>query len=181
MAFVPFPGCAKVELVYSCEGSTFENVLNYQVGPTVEVAELNQLAALMAGIWGQHFRPISGDALELIKVKATSLETESAPGIEYVTGLPLSGQSVTDMLPSNIAVGVIFTTDLRGRSFRGRIYMPGLTEDQTDGSYLTNAQRTAWNTACQELLAPTFEGLETQLAVLSRVSHGVERTVGVQT
>lgn len=181
MAFIPAPGVIRAELVFQMENSIMENVLNYMAGPSVEVVELTELAAGLKDCWNTNIKPLMTTAISLIKIKTTSLDTESSPGIEYVTGLPIAGTATGDTLPANCAVEVILYTDLRGKSYRGRIFSPGVPETAITGSLLSAAALSGWPAAFGNLIDIDGATQSYDLCVLSRYHNNVARATAVST
>lgn len=73
----------------------------------------------------------------------------------YTTGFPVAGtqSSSGDPVPYTCAVVVSLRTNYAGRSYRGRMYLPGLTEGQSAGGRVGQTQVNAWQTVFEDLLA----------------------------
>lgn len=76
---------------------------------------------------------------KLSRIRYTPLDGVSAT---TVIGHPLTGTSVSDPLPSNVALVATLYTGFRGRSRRGRIYTTPWAEDANTGGALTAAYQT---------------------------------------
>lgn len=175
MVFVPAPGTIKAELVYTLENSYMENVLNYDVGTSVAEINLTELAAALKTCWDTYLKSETCSNMALAKIRCTSLDAQDAPGIEYVTGLPISGTNAGATLPANCALEVILYTDLRGRSNRGRLFYPGLPEGSASGSVWAGGAITGWTTAFGHLLHMTGGSTTADLTVVSRMHNGLWR------
>lgn len=139
------------------------------------------LAELFKVWWGTNIKPITTNHLSLIMIVARAMDTANSPAIEYTSGLPLEGDdSVNQPLPTSVTVAVKWTTELRGRSFRGRTYHVGLSEVQVNGNVLATAPHAAILAAYAELLED-LEGLNADLVIASRWSNHVQRTTGLTT
>lgn len=180
MAFVPFNNVAMVELFYRQDGQRLENVLHFLMTATPTSTTLNSLAGNVITWWDTVMQPLVSNTVQLVAVKATSLNSQSAPAVENVSGLPLVGATTTAELPNNNTLVIKFVTNSRGRSFRGRLYHVGLVLAQTAGNTATTAFRTAAASAYGALLVPGGFG-GAQLVVASRYSNGVERSTGLAT
>lgn len=180
MPFVPFNNVCQVELFYRQDSQTLENVLHFIAPLTPDTDSLEQLGLDTIAWWNTVIKPICTSNVSLVGVKATSLNSDTAPSVEVVTGLPLAGTAAATSLPNNVTIVVKLLTANRGRSYRGRVYHVGLIQSQVSGNEVTNTFRTALTTAYGTLLLATgFHDHE--LCVASRVEDGVPRTLGVAT
>jgi hypothetical protein len=180
MAFVPFTNVAQVELFYRQDNQRVENVLNFRMTAAPTVASLNSLAGNVITWWDTVVKPIATLTVSLVGVKATSLQSQTAPAVENVTGLPIAGTLAGAGSPNNVTVVIKFVTASRGRSFRGRVYHVGLLNSQLSVNTVSAGTRTALTSAYSALLVPAaFGGAE--LVVASRFSNNVQRALGVAT
>lgn len=175
------PSAAQVELVYQWDSQICENTLYFDVGVVPGSPELVALASFVRDWWDANVKPLVSNSVQLISIKATSLQSASAPGIEFTTGLPITGTKVaTPALPNNVTCTVTFLTALRGRSYRGRNYVVGLTEGDVGGNRINGALATQYRNAYIDLqVDAAVEG--TPWCVYSRYTNGGERAVGVLT
>ncbi len=180
MPFQPVPDTIRVELIYSWDAQVVENVLHYRSGASFGTAGLTSLAENVLSVWNTSLRPLISSAVSLTVIKLTLLESEFAPGIEYVTGLPIPGTASGNVVPANVTVAVRFLTALRGRSYRGRVYQIGMTSTQVSGNEITTAFSTALRNAWIQMI-DVGSTPETHLTVVSRVQGGVLRPQGVAT
>jgi hypothetical protein len=126
MPFIPVPSTAMVELFYTQDGQKMENTLYFGQAEAYDAAELTTLATEVRDWAIEFLLPQMASAVVMTGVKATSLESDTAPAIEITGGGP--GGVAGAALPNNVALVVKFLTAARGRSGRGRNYFPGLTE-----------------------------------------------------
>lgn len=137
MEYIPVPNVAQVELVYNWKGQVCQTVLHYTTGATYTQALLNTLALEVITVWKAQMPVVMPTDLSLIQVRAIDLSSQSGPVVNQATGLPAAGTMAGTSLPNNCACVFTKRTALRGRSFRGRIYHPGLTTGQVTGNALT--------------------------------------------
>lgn len=180
MPFVPFVNTAKLELVYRWDNQIVENVLHYQTTQAPTVGIMEQLAGAVSGLWNLYLKPLQTSSSQLTAIKVTSLVTDNAPGIEYTSGLPVSGTGSAASVPNNVAVVVKWTTALRGRSYRGRTYHLGIPQASVSASALTSGYRTsllqAWGNFVIVGTNPTWN-----LVVASRFTNNQPREIGLAT
>lgn len=180
MAFQRVPLTTKVELLYGQDGQQVENVLHYKSLAPASEADLVALCTEFVTQWTTFLRPLTINTCFLNAIKATSLDSEFAPGIEYTTGLPLAGTGTGNGMPMNVTCAVRFLTLLRGRSYRGRAYHVGIRQSDINGSSLSTTFRTNLRNAWIGLQSIESTPVFAQ-CVVSRYSGGVLREEGIAT
>jgi len=181
LPFIPFANCAEVVLQGTMGAQAAYLTFGFQNAGAWSGSQLQDLADAMAGWATAHLLPILHNSYEVDLVKATDLTTEFAPVAVSVAGLPQAGGVSGSASPNNVNMVVSFKTVNRGRSFRGRNYVPGVPP----GNLQTT---TTWTAA----FAATMEGVYNDIfvdinplgfthVVLSRFNNSVRRTVGVAT
>jgi len=81
-------------------------------------------------------------------------------------------------MPSHVAVVVSLRTGLAGRSYRGRLYIGGLTELQVDGDYPNAGVRNALTAGVSAVIIGML-GANQRPVVVSRYQAGLPRNPGV--
>lgn len=176
MGFIPAANAAQVQLVFTEDGQTIENV--YHVLNTVpyDAGTLATLAGTFVTWWSANIRSLTSNGVTLTKVVAKALDTESAPGIEYTTGLPLAGTAASgSTMPNNVTPVITWVTGLRGRSYRGRTYHIGLMGGHMVGiNTMSNSYITSLQTGYNALIT-AIDGLTQTLCVCSKYHNKAER------
>lgn len=122
------------------EGATAANVLHLlNIGGDFDEATGDGLAQLWA------------DFFELYSVSSWAIDTAlewtnlaiDPPDSLIVTTAGNSGDSVNPSLPANVAACLSLSAASGGRSGRGRIYLPGISEEYVTNSSLSNPFITA--------------------------------------
>lgn len=116
--------------------------------------------------------------LDVVDVKPGSLATYRR------TYSSVAGSASTEMLPIQCSVVLTLQTALKGRSYRGRVYLSGLDTGSVDGSLINAAGQAIYATIGTQLLAvfgPAGSNADWRLAVISRFLNGVERPFPVAT
>lgn len=80
--------------------------------------------------------------IKLDSVKLRKISPLEPVETSYTTGLPIAGTDVTDPLTSEAALLLSLRTAKIGRSYRGRMYLPSISEDQVDESLTPTAATT---------------------------------------
>lgn len=180
MAFIPVPNTALVELVYQQSDQITENTLYFEGATPWDATSLTELAEEVRDWWIAGPRTDTSDSTALRVVRATSLESQSAPGVEIAITSGGLGAETSPALPNNVTQVTTFITALRGRAYRGRNYRVGMTENMTTGNTVDGTYTSSWNTM--------YVGLNTAVTansavhvVVSRQLNNVPRTTGVAT
>lgn len=180
MPFVPFTNVAKVELIYRLDGQVCENVLHYQCETAFTPTQMEDLANNLFTLWNTNLKPLTHSSAQLNSIRVTDQSSDSAPVIEWTTGLPVSGTAAGNAVPNNVTVVTKLITDNRGRSFRGRVYHVGIGTNMFSGNTLVSTYRTSLRAAWLLMLHVTGTP-EWAMVVASRVADGAPRTSGVAT
>lgn len=173
---------ARVELFYTLAGQRIENVFHFRADVTFDALEMLALGAGMFGEWETNMMPLLSADLVLRSARITDLSTLSGPSLFFIPTAPVPGGAGTNALPNNCALVVTQRTAFRGRSFRGRTYIPGIAEEDVAGSVVTDAKaaliRAAQQTSTENaaLISPGWTPV-----VVSLVSGGAYRPAGVIT
>lgn len=148
MAFIPFPDGIKIEIKCKKGGAPNINIVWGVINITLDLAALESISDAVVAWWTAEIRPLVSTSTTLEAVTVTDMSNEA--GLQWVNDLvtPLAGTATGGDLPSNVAAVVTFYTGQVGRSYRGRVYNPGLTDTQVTTNtlgttYVTN-MLTAW-------------------------------------
>lgn len=139
MAFIPVANTAQCKIKYTYAGQGIMNNVYFEKATAWDVASLQDLADELWDRWATEVLIDLADGLTITEVEALDLTAATAPVARHIQSL--SGSVSTGNLPNNVAFAIKFTTALRGRSFRGRIYLPGisLSSEQNSGFLLLAA------------------------------------------
>lgn len=137
MPFVPADKVAEVELRYLLDSQRVENTLYFKATDIIDAGMLNALAALVETWWEDNVQAHLSSDIELNEVFATDLTSSTGPVSSFTTGLPLGGTVGVEAEPANVAPCISFKTANRGRSFRGRNYIPGIPGTFVAGNHMS--------------------------------------------
>lgn len=135
MTFIPINGCAKVSLNYTFAGELAQNTLAFvqdPITPNIPSSELDALCEAVYLWWQVNMAPLIANTVELRNCEAVDLTGQYAAYGAHVPVSPASG-SLAKSLPNNVTICVSFRTASRGRRARGRVFLPGVSEDRTSG------------------------------------------------
>lgn len=181
MPFIPVPSTVQAELVYTWAGETCENVLHFESGGAPAVDNMVELGSHLIAWWNTNLKQYMNVSGSLVNVKLTDLNSAFAPAIDVVDGLPIIGTAAGDSLPNNCSCVFSKRTIFRGRSYRGRVYQVGLSEQHVTGNSVLTAPRNAILAAWELLMSFSTASESWQMVVVSRFEDNLPRTTGLTT
>lgn len=183
MAFVPVPNTAQLNLGYTTDtGDTWSNSLYLLRATGWTTTTLEQLCNEAADAWAELMPGIFAANCNLTQISAIDLTTASGAYAAATTGLPVAGTRSGAAIMLNVAMSVTLRTELRGRSYRGRIFHYGLANEdkQTEKLWQSDDAVTVGN-AYDALFDVLSLALSCTPVVVSRYSGGASRITGVAT
>lgn len=127
------------------------NVMHIRkVGSTSAAVAASLDANVTAGMWGQIVNAASANLLTVTKLDGSSATYQLA-----VSGAKWTGTAgVVDFVPQACEI-VSLRTGLRGRSYRGRLFLPFIGESAMSNGSIVGfaATQTAWNTWLAAMIA----------------------------
>lgn len=180
LPFQAAPNTARIELIFTQDGQRVENVFHITYSSFFTTGHLYEAINAFRDWWAADGKGYASSAVKPTLIVAASLQDATAPTVEASLDADPVGTRTSPAMPMNVTVAVGLRTALRGRSYRGRIYHVGLTEDMIAFSVLLPVYVTDL-VANYNALRATLAPYGFALAVLSRVNGGVRRTVGVST
>jgi hypothetical protein len=124
--FIPVPNVASVELIYSVNGITAENVFHVQKGSPYTLAQLQALRTTVNGWDAASWAGSRCGGALLTRIRTKALDTSASPTEDYTLPVARGGTVGGPLLPSNATFAMKLVTGLAGRSFRGRLYVVGI-------------------------------------------------------
>jgi len=182
MAFIPVANTAQLDLIYLQDGQRIENTLYAKFPSAPSPTDIADLASAVKAAWVDNIMPLLSSTVSLIAVEASDLTSDSGPQAVDTGGLPVAGDVTSRAMPNNVALCVSFRTGLRGRSFRGRNYLPGMSSDAVSEG--VNEVNAAYQTSVRNAYLAvqlTIEGVGAEWVVVSRFHDGAPRVSGVAT
>lgn len=179
MAFIPTPNAISLSFEFLLGGQVVVVTLSVMSQNPVTEARLGQAAQAGADWVVAELLPFLSSNLTFTGVRAYSQDSDSAP----VFVLPVSptipgGQNFTT-LPNNVAGVISLRTANRGRSGRGRMYIPGIPDTmQASPTTLTNVFVAGMVDAAIKL-DDYFNPLGFQPGVISKRHNKQDRVTGL--
>lgn len=169
MAYVPVLNTIEAELRYAQGGENTENTLYFSKGGPWSPTELVDAGATLVDWWVANMKPLINTSCGLREVQITDLTSASSGAVTYTTGLPQFGAVGGGMAPNNVAPCISFHTASRGRSFRGRNYIAGISGGDVVGNNIDGDWADAV-TAAYALLLVAAGDMLAEWVVVSRFS-----------
>lgn len=125
--------CYQVRLIGLIEGQQTQNVLHFIcVGADTDV--LTHLIQVLVDCFQTHLIPVLSSAWELTEIRFKRVSPTLGPETIVVANVAATGGGNAAALPSYCSAVFSERTIRGGKSGRGRMYLPGIPEDQTIGS-----------------------------------------------
>lgn len=135
MAKLVLPGCVLIRLIWTRGGEdTAVNVIGAE-NPGSEPVDQALATALGTAIKASFVSSVQVNNVPtnwaLARITIRNIDVEDQAEIPSV-GAPQAGANVNHSLPPQVALCVTLRTAKAGPSFRGRVYIPGWSEDTND-------------------------------------------------
>lgn len=160
---------ARVNLYWQRSGVDYAvNVLHYDIGPSAPVtqAEATSLAATIGAAFSANHDTYVSNTVSLNRLTLRDIRTANLP--EFSATIGVAGASAAIPLPLQTSLVVTLRTAYAGRSYRGRIYLPGFTSGAQDTDSTASAACVSAAQAFANAIAgPTVNGTEWNLGVAS--------------
>lgn len=154
MPFVPVPNTALVEVRMQQDLQLVENTLYFRFPSPPAEGVLSTLATNVASWWVNEYAPLVVQAVTLREILVTDLTTATGPQATFVPPTLTQGENLQGGLANSLTMSISFRTANRGRSFRGRNYIVGLSISDINGT------NTVKPTTIQAFIT-AYEGLHT--------------------
>lgn len=180
MAFIPVPNCVEVFLQFAEGTLTFGFRLHFEHAAGFGEAEMDDLAAELEDWRATELISTYANSVDAELWRITDVRTETGMTKLYTITTNKTGTATGAVMPTNIAAVVSHRTGLRGRSYRGRTYMPGLTEAQVTYDQLESAYQVDLLAAFAAIASYT-NPVGWYHVVVSKYTEGAPRTTAVAT
>lgn len=180
MAYVPFANCVEVVLRFIWGEQVVSITLGFCKAAPPNETDIDGLynSAILPWYNGNLKLHLSSN-ITLVNTNITILTTSTSMSKDYAASI--AGTGAATSVANNVTGVVTFSTPARGRSYRGRNYIPGIpTTFQANNTELTSAAVTAY-LGDYAALATLAGALGWTHVVLSRFSNLAQRPVGVAT
>lgn len=181
MPFIPVPNGVQAEIRYLQQDQRIENTFWFLTpGANPTPTDLQSITDFLWNWWQDEIQPIQSNFVLLREIYVTDQSDAAGETNTYSPASTTTGANANEPMPNSTTIAISLRTAKRGRSYRGRSYVVGLTRNQVVNSNLTSAAGTAWVAAYDALISGAAAG-GYQLCVCSRFAGGDPRPAGVLT
>lgn len=177
MAFIPLPNTAQVELRYLLDNQNVETTLYFTKAEGLSPDDLEGIGEGVRGWWLGLMQARLAQNIALREIYVTDQSDQFGGTATITTGLPANGTASTDAAPNNVALCVSFRTARRGRSYRGRNFVPGIPKGVVIESHVTD-EYAAGVQAAYNALPASLGQLGYTWVIASRQVNSAPRVVG---
>lgn len=143
MAFIPVPATARISIGLTAGTDQYYITLHFEASVNFDEVALAALIDAVIDWATTRLMPTLSSDLALNEVNGLALHSSSAPSLSTVVSPQVAGGVAGNPLPANAPMVVTHRTPLRGRSYRGRNYVPGIPEGDVTSSGLVSVAREA--------------------------------------
>ena len=181
MAFIPTIGAVRTDMQFTLAGQQVHNILWFSRNANWTQSEREALNTALAAWWSGGGNVGHVDDMSLTQITTVNQEAANAPSSTLIVSPPVAGTNSSAPLPNNAAACATLRTDLRGRSYRGRVYLSGIPGTyQQDPITFTTAFLTQMLSTLAALKT-AIEALGAVWVVVSHWSNKAPRTAGLKT
>lgn len=181
MAFIPVPDAVECVLRFIWAGQVVSITLSFRkLGGFTTTDQSNLVTALRT--WhGASLKAQQSSLISLTNVACMDLRTATGPVIEQVVSPVVPGTNGSSSVFNNVTLASSFITDSRGRSYRGRVFTPGLSQSGVVSSVDAGLTNAAALTAVYAALNAAVVSATFIHVVVSRFTAGAPRVTGIST
>lgn len=180
--FIPVPNTLEARIGLDIRGQRMIMLLHFTYSGAPGATERAALNTAMHTFWTNQLKPTLTNEVALSDITVTDMSSSSAPQTVAVINPVEPGTIALGCAPTGSALCVTHRTNLRGRSFRGRSYVPGMVYEP--GSQLP----TNFNLSRVSAVVSAFSWLLTAAntaagiwSVVSKFANLVPRSSGLTT
>jgi hypothetical protein len=181
--FIPIADTVRTSLVYLMEGQYLVNTLHFKFATQPTTTDMTNLNTALQTWYSSAWKIVLSGYLGITQINTVGLWAANAPGVLYSYATPELG-SVTGLpFPNDITWCASIRTALRGRSFRGRLYVPGIALSRQNSSAPNTTTSTIagfFTTALSYLLTPANIA-NFVWVIASRYANKLPRVAGITT
>lgn len=181
MTFIPTPGCVRTDIQFSLAGQQVHNIIWCSREANWTQAEREALNSAIEAWWTATARGTFSTQLALVQITTVNQEAANAPSSTLVVSPASPGTGGATVVPNNVAACATLRTDLRGRSYRGRMYLAAALDTARLNSIQWTTAYIAQIITILGALKTAIEALGAVWVVVSKFTNKVPRASGLKT
>lgn len=178
--FIPATNCMKAAVVQTYLNEPVVNIFWAKTTVAPTFTNLNDFAAFLAGAYSTYLTPIFTADWKIDKISVQDWTSFNGQSVEYIPPVLVQGAAAGDSTPGQVAAVNQWLTGLRGRSYRGRTYFAGLSENYTTKDTVHATAVTAIDDFATHLLTTAFNN-GWPMQVVSFQANNQQRLTAVAT
>lgn len=180
MAYIRLPLGIRIAMEFNLAGKVVVNVYHVTTTDPIVTVKLNEIAQVFIDWWTADLSTRVSEDIELFSVTALNLNVENGEKITIAVTPVVPGGEIAPAIANNVALVVSMKTDKTGRSFQGRTYLAGFSENAVTNNNISVAKASSVAGDYTELDAD-LDTVNANLVVGSFQAGGVPRVEGVAT
>lgn len=178
MPFQPVPDVAQIRIIGNSDQQLTINNLYFQIsGGGITPTNIQDIVGEMVTWASGSLAPQLAETWVLTNVTGTDLSAVDGAYYELPQNVP--GGVATESSPNNVAACISLRTAQRGRSFRGRNYLPGIPNAAIDLNTLNGTFTSNMTLIYNALVGPGTFLPGWQFVIVSRQNAGLVRPAGL--
>ena len=122
------PNVCKVALVFARDTRTFINTFHVENSVEWDFSAMQVLATDFRDWFDTYYEACISDEVSLTQVQVRKYDPTAPLAYDLPVSPPIAGTRPGECLPGNVTCTMSWRTGLAGRRFRGRVYVPGISE-----------------------------------------------------
>jgi len=179
MTFIPTVDTLRCALNFSVGTQLGVNTLWFKKSSSIVSADLAIVATDLVSWWDTYGDPCQCSSCTLNSIDVVDQNSSTSPSLSHPVSPAIAGTAAGTPAPLNVTCVASFRTANRGRSARGRFYLYGLSESDTNNDGVTIGS------GLQTALSVLFANLNSFVSgdgfshvVVSKQLDGVARSAG---
>lgn len=181
MAFIPTAGAVRVDIQFVQAGQQIHNVIWCIRDAPWTQAQREALNLAIKDWWDTTAKVYFSSQLALTQVTSVNQDSSSSPSSTLVVSPAISGTAASEPLPNGSAMVASLRTDLRGRNYRGRMYLAGVRDSSRVDAISIATTEIANLISALAALKTVIDGLGAIWVVVSHFLNKLPRTAGLKT
>lgn len=181
MPLPPVPNAAATAIVYEQFGQELVNVIKWSRPAALDLATVQALAGQVFLQWGNLVMPFMSYQTSMVRIECRQLVPLAGIAVDYEGDGPVPGDSTQDADNSQNATVISLRTGLAGRSYRGRLYIPGMPNGIVENGIVNATYRTDLAQAVETAIDNVANETGMDPVVLSYFNAKAQRVVPVAT
>lgn len=135
MALLPVPNCCRVVIKFAL-GAQSMSIVEHFTKADFTTSDMQDLVDDLDTATSTNWKNRISDSCSYVGVDGYDIRSSAGEVVTANAGAGIGGQQ-QQPLPAGVALLVTLRTAFRGRAGRGRVYLPGLTETESDAGVFT--------------------------------------------